>query len=92
MAVVVMVVVLAPCSDTSLVVQNTSIVLPVSVVYGLQWQIGKKKFGRDLRNSVLCKRKILHQDVETFILFIQELSHPPEERGRKKSAKSDNGS
>lgn len=42
MAVVVMVVVLAPCSDTSLVVQNTSIVLPVSVVYGLQWQIGKK--------------------------------------------------
>lgn len=30
-----------------------------------------------LRYRILCKRQILHQDIEAFVFFIQKLSDPP---------------
>jgi len=38
----------------------------------------------DLRDSILCKRKILHQHIQTLILLIQELPHPPKQRVRER--------
>lgn len=31
----------------------------------------------DLRDGILCKGQIVHQHVQTFILFVEELSDPP---------------
>lgn len=38
----------------------------------------------DLRDSVLCEGQILHQHVQAFVVFIQELSHPPGDTKKKK--------
>ena len=42
-----------------------------------------ERAGSDLRDGILCKRKILHQHIQAFVVFIQELSHPPEERQKQ---------
>ena len=39
--------------------------------------------GGDLRDGVLCKGQILHQHVQAFVIFIQELSHPPGDTKRR---------
>lgn len=48
----------------------------LSVLY--VWYSGREGAGGDLRDGVLCKGQILHQHVQAFVIFIQELSHPPE--------------
>lgn len=59
--------------DASAAGLNGCIVFGVSSACMQQWWRG----GVDLRDGVLCEGQILHQHVQAFVIFIQELSHPP---------------
>lgn len=48
--------------------------------------VGGRGGGGDLRDGVLCEGQILHQHVQAFVVFIQELSHPPGDTRKKKEA------
>lgn len=56
--------------DASAAVLNGCFVFCVGSACMQQW-------GGDLRDGVLCEGQILHQHVQAFVIFVQELSHPP---------------
>lgn len=44
----------------------------------------------NVRDSILCERQILNQNVQTSIFLIQKLSDPPTERQKNKNSDDNN--
>ena len=61
-------VVLALCGDAPAAIQNSVVVLVIGSAYMAKWQ--QKEACSDLRDGILCKREILHQHIQAFVLFI----------------------